>query len=180
MSFNRHNVHRDQACFAGPVLWRAFGRVARQPKRREDGCEDCQLHIVGRFFSVRFLVPRPVLVIGHHPHVGRQPRHLGNVSTVAIAAGAGHPRTERASIRPIAITLQGPVAVILADPACIVAQIAGHSGRCIRPSNQPIPIATMAVVYGCVSMVRRNHFSNAAALSRAAPAASAALSLAWP
>jgi hypothetical protein len=25
------NIHRDQECFAEPVLWRLFGRVARQP-----------------------------------------------------------------------------------------------------------------------------------------------------
>jgi hypothetical protein len=58
-------------------------------------------------------------VIDHHPHAGWQPRHLGDVSPCAIATRAGHPRTERASVRSFAIALQRPVAVILAHPASV-------------------------------------------------------------
>ena len=48
---------------------------------------------------------------------------------------------------------------------------AAHKGRCVRPSNHPIPSATKALRYGCVSIVWRSDFSKVAAVSRAVSAA---------
>ena len=67
-----------------------------------------------------------MLAIDRRPHAGGQPRHLIDVSTVAIASRAGHAGSERTGVRPLAVALQRSVAVILAHPASIVAQVARH------------------------------------------------------
>src|SRR5579864_1574514 len=119
--------------------------------------------------SVGGIIHFGLTAIGARPqfyaHAQRPSRHHLDVPTVAIAARTRHAGTERTGVSALAVALQRPVAVIFTHPTGIVAEVAGHSGLCILPSNQPMPTATMAVVYGCVSIVRRNHCSSVAAVS---------------
>jgi hypothetical protein len=65
-------------------------------------------------------------VTDHHPHARRQSGHLIDMPAIGIAARAGNAGSERAGVRAIAITLQGAVAVVLADPGSIIAKWAHH------------------------------------------------------
>jgi hypothetical protein len=48
------------------------------------------------------------------------------MSAVTITTRAGHPGTEGAGVSPLAVSLQWPVAMILANPARVVAKVARH------------------------------------------------------
>ena len=89
--------------FRWPVSGRLFGaRVTRQPQTTNAAMTAAKItncSSSAMFFSVRFSVPRSVLVSDHHPHAGGNRGHLRDMSTCAIC-NAGRACPHRTSKHP--------------------------------------------------------------------------------